>query len=331
MKRPKKFKFSLKTFINDFWTHIYGFITIVSFLTAIGFTVITLNKEQVPFKDVLYVSLGLIAILVFVIVRISAKYSQLHSMSSDLMNYERENENLIGLIQLQAETFHNITHYYRSLIYSVDKVLLKISKKEEIKQKEIDYLSTRNNHFLIMLTSSLQNYFSIYTDDSCSICIKILNGNKIKTLFRDPVSLKKRRQAELTSGNQIYSTSDNTAFDLITSPNWKEFYYMKDDLESEYKSHRYKNSNPSWNNYYNATIVVPISKLNDGLSDRNILGFLTVDNQQGYLVDETSKEFMLGISDLLYNYVYKHKLISKFTKENNFKYDKQDEYIWDQC
>lgn len=328
MKRPKKFKFSLKTFVNDFWTHIYGFITTVSFLMAIGFTVVTLNKEEVPFKDVLYVTLGLITILVFVIIRISAKYSQLHSMSADLMNYERENETVIGLMQLQSETIHNITHYYRSLIFSVDNVLDKINKKEAVNQKEIDYLVERNNHFLIMLTSSLQNYFSIYTDDSCSICLKILNGKEIKTLFRDPVNLKKRRQAELTCGNHICKTTDNTAFEVITSSNIKEFYYAKNDLENEYKKHKYKNSNPSWNNLYNATIVVPISKLNDGLKDRNILGFLTVDNLQGYLVDETTIEFMLGISDLLYNYVYKFKTLSEYTKANNLKNEKQNEFIW---
>lgn len=331
MRRPKKFDFSLKSLINDIWTHIYGIITVISFVAAIFFTIITLNKQQVEFKDVLYVCLSLIALLTFIIIRISAKYSQLHNMSADLLNYQRENDNLITLIQLQAETTHNITHYYRSLIFDFDKMIEKISKNQEITQNEIDYVCARNSHFLVMVTSSLQNFFSIYTDDNCSISIKSLNTNKdrIKTIFRDPVNLKKRRQAELNCGINTYEIVDNTAFEVIISEKYKDYYYASDNLSSEYSNHNYKNCNQNWSNFYNSTIVVPISKIDHNINKRNILGFLTVDNMKGYLVDNTSIQYMQGISDLLYNYFFKFSLISNYTKIKSLNNDRQNDYIWD--
>lgn len=331
MRRPQKFNFSLKALINDIWTHIYGLITVISFIAAIFFTIVTLNKQQVAFKDVLYVCLALITLLSIIIIRISAKYSQLHTMSADLLNYQRENENLITLIQLQAETTHNITHYFRSLIYDFDKVINKINKDELIEQNEIDYICDRNNHFLIMLTTSLQNFFSIYTDDNCSIALKTLNTNKtkIKTIFRDPVNLKKRRQAELNCGLDTYDILDNTAFEVILGSNYKDYFYAKDNLSKEYSDHNYKNGNQQWNNFYNSTIVVPISKIDHSNNQRNILGFLTVDNMSGYLVDNTTIEYMQGISDLLYNYFYKFNIISNHTKLNSLNNDRQNDFIWD--
>ena len=129
MKRPNNFKFSIRSLINNLWTHIYGIITIISFIAALVFSIMTMKKPELEFKDVLYVCLGIITFLSFVIVRVSAKYSQLHNMSADLLNYKRENSNLITLIQLQAETTHNILHYYRSLIVDLDTIIEKINKK----------------------------------------------------------------------------------------------------------------------------------------------------------------------------------------------------------
>lgn len=333
MKRPKSFIFNFKAFINDIWTHIYGIITVISFLVALFFTIFTLNKQDVDFKDVLYVCLGIITVLSFVIIRISTKYSQLHNMSADLLNYERENSNLITLIQLQAETTHNITHYYRNLEFLLDSIIQKINNNDNdnITEEDIASINEINNQFLTILTSSLQNYFSIYTDDNCSISIKSLNRdkNKLKTIFRDPVNLKKRKQAEQMSGISSYETSQNTAFDVILSETYKNYYYANDDLSSEYTNHKYKNCNINWNSYYNSTIVVPIS-LSDpiNIANRNILGFLTVDNRTGYLTDDTSVEYMHAISDLLYNYFYKYTILSEFSIRNNIKNDRQHDFLW---
>lgn len=330
MKRTNKIRFSYKQLFSDILTHIYGIITVISFIIALVFAILTMTKNQINDNEVFYVCLGLITILCFVIIRISAKYSQLHYMSVDLLNYQRENSNLITLQQLQAETTHNIIHYYRNVTFEMDVILEKINCTDQIDQKEIDNTIKSCEHFLIILTSSLQNYFAIYSDDNCSIALKILSEDKkrLKTVFRDSVNLKKRRQAELFCGNESYDVTDNTAFNVILSDEYKDFYYANDNLEQAYLAHNYINGNKNWNSLYNSTIVVPISKLNHEKNERNILGFLTVDNKQGYLVDNTTIEYMLGISDLLYNFVLKLKIICNFTQTSEHNNEKQNDFIW---
>lgn len=330
MRESNSRKWGLRSFIRDPWTHIYGLITLVSFVVAIYFSIVTLNKSQVEFKDVLFVCVSIITILTFVLVKLTLKYANLADEASDILGISREHSNLISLLQIQAETTHNISHYFRSLINDFDNIILKLNIKESVTQAEIDYVCDRNSHFLIMLTSSLQNYFSIHTDDNCSVTLKILSDDnkKIKTVFRDPVNLKKRRQSELTSGLSMYNIKENTAFKNILDDKTPDIFYACDNLRAEYENHEYENSNRMWNSYYNATVVVPISKVDYTNNMRNILGFLTVDNKEGYLVDNTVIEYMFAISDLLYTYVHKYKTICTFTAFNNLKNNRKNDFIW---
>lgn len=330
MKRPKKFTLSFTGILKDLWTHIYGIITLISFIAALWFTISTLNNENVTFKDTLYVCLGVITVLCFVIVRISLKYSQMQEMGANLMNYERENNDLITLIQLQSETTHNIIHYYRSLMLRVDAMIHELDKEAKIDQKLLDELLDDNKHFLIMFTSSLQNYFSIYTDDNCSISIKLLdkNGKRIRTLFRDPVNLKKRRMAELSNIRDTYSASNNTAFETILNKNKKDYYFASDNLKDLYERHLYTNCNHSWNNFYNATVVTPISRNNNKEDIRHVLGFLTVDNKNGYLVDNSTIEYMFGMSDLLYFYLFRIDQMLELLSKTEYDYGKAKEFTF---
>lgn len=319
MKRYNNYKvkwlanFSL--FLNEIWTHIYGIITVISFIVAIILAILTIKKTDGPnFTEILYILTALIFVLSIIIIRISLKYSNLHSISSDLLKMENENDNLHILLRQQSETFHNVSHYYRNLISQLDSFKQKFTENEnDITEKDYQEIANRNEYFLIQLTTSLQNYFSIYTDDNCAITLKILNADKlnVQTVYRDPVNLKKRRQAESSYINDgTYSIFDNTAFEIIVDENYTNIYFASDNLKELFESHNYKNSNPHWYNLYNSTIVVAVSMPIEK-SERKVVGFLTVDNLKGNLADENCLEFLYAISDLLYHYFVR---IIEFTK-----------------
>lgn len=335
MKRYNNYKYkwlaNFSLFLNEIWTHIYGIITVISLIVALIFSIITLKKPNGPdYSDILYILTGLILILSIIIIRISAKYSNLHSISSDLLKIENENDSLYILLKQQSETFHNITHYYRNLVSQLDEFKIKsITNETALEEKDFQAIANRNEYFLILITTSLQNYFSIYTDDNCAVTLKLLSSDKkyIKTVFRDPVNLKKRRQAELSYSDGSCSISENTAFEIIIDDNYTNTYFASDNLKELYESHNYKNSNPFWFSLYNSTIVVPISILLSQ-SERSILGFITIDNLKGNLADENCLEFLNGVSDLLYNYFVKITDFATFAQSKNITNEKYDRFIF---
>jgi len=328
LKRNKDWYSEIKAIATDFSNHLYGAVSVFGLFFTIAFAVYTFNKPTIEFKDVLYLLLFCNAFFCIIIFRYAIKYSNLQKQSSDIFVFQRDNKNLKVLLKLMAETFHNITHYYRSFTFDLDNIISKIDSNQEITQDEINHLCERNNHFLVMLTSSLQNYYSIHTDDNCSITIKLISPDtkKIKTLFRDPVNLKKRRQVEIMNNIETYNTNDNTAFSIILDKNLKDTYFACDNLKELHYNLKYKNCNDDWSNYYNATLVMPISKNNNSLNQRHIVGFISVDNMNGSLIDSTTIELFQAVSDLLYNYVLKFEKITTFTIINNLKNDKENEF-----
>lgn len=327
----KTFGEKFKEKISSFSNHIYGLFTIIGVIITFFLSYVALKENELEqFNYILLTLLGCNIIYALIIYRFSLKHSQLEKNSINLLNYQIENRELNILLQLQAETFHNILHYHRSLIHTLNEAIEKINSKSILTQKEVDNLTERNNHFLVMLLSSLQNYFSNHTNDNCSMTIKLLNSKtlRIRTLFRDPVNLKKRRQNEIENNSIECSAGSNTAFKIILDKNQKEIFFKCDNLNDLYYARKYINKNPNWHNYYNSTIVTPISKNNHTLDERHIIGFLSVDNKNGNLVDNTTIEIMWAVSDLLYNYILKFALLSEHTLENKLKNERAKDFTF---
>ncbi len=328
-KQYKKLEHGIRKIIGEPWTHFYGFITLISLLATVYIAIVSINDSKLRYEEVLYALLATICVLTISLVRQTVKYGELADDFSQTSQIQDDYFNLTALIQTQAETTHNVNHYFRSFIFELDILIEKFYKNEVVSEEEVKFIEEINFNFLIMLTTSLQNYFSIHTDDNCSITIKILNNDntKVKTLFRDPVNLKKRRQSELKYNISEYKVIQNSAFVTILDENNTDTYYANNDLNKDKKY--YKNSNPDWFNHYNATFVTPISIVESGKPEkRNILGFLTLDNKQGYLIDNITLELMFAMSDLLYTYVHKCKTFYTFTALNNLNNKMQDEFNW---
>ena len=318
----------------DVWSHVYGLFGVISLVATIIFIIISIkNHETVEYKTIIAI-LGItisIVLITFIFANLyyQRKLQQLNDLPIDLIDLKTKNEQLYLIIKSQSECSHTINHYYRNIENHLDVLSKKIDNREEINEDECLNVLKRCKAFLLNTSISLQSFFTIATGITCSVTIKLAlkdeKGNHfIKTLFRDPMSLKKRRYVEnwYSSSMGVYPASENTAFDVILSSSHVNNFYAADNLHEEYQRHNYKNSNQFWNKHYNATIVVPISMITNN-DNRNIIGFVAVDNltaKSGNLNDQAKIEFLFSIGDLLYNFIQKYLDIITFANQK-FKID----------
>jgi hypothetical protein len=259
-----------------------------------------------------------ICAIIFVFIFASAYF--LYKILKQKPNEKEFKENKDKLNQLyilnycQSECIHNICHYFRNMDAQLQQFL---SNKEKYSEEDLTDIVNRFDYFLIILTSNLQNYFSFVSDDNCSVSIKVIDKNKefIRTYFRDPVNLNKRKKSDRNYKSSKYKISENTAFDVILDPKFDNVHFYDDNLSELYDKHLYRNSNENWHKLYNSTLVVPISIVLKE-NDRDILGFITIDNKKGNLSTDVNKEFLFGIGDMLYN------MFNKFSEFSTFALNK---------
>lgn len=308
--------------IDNYFGHIYGVFGLVAFaITGIGLYSSYNNVANNDFIFVLEtITYSLAAIIVSYIAAsmfFVAKISKLKQSEYQAEKLDRNLKNQYIVNKYQSELFHSIAHYQRNILAR----LLEFNK-QDFKPSDIDDIKNRFHDFLVILTSNVQSYFSFITQDNCSVTIKKVCDDKVhvKPLFRDPVNFNKRKKSdeEYQENGGQYKIGKNTAFKIITDPTLKNNFFYDDKLNELADAGYYENSNPKWRELYNATIVVPISMLLRKNS-RDVIGFLTVDNIKGGLANDTNKEFLFGIADLLYNVFLNYSNFIKFVEQKNEK------------
>lgn len=317
--RVPKFIFKKKIDLSDVWSHIYGILGVIGLAITIIFTYNSYKNESD--KNIITVIKSLsfsVVVVTLVFVIVSAYYiRKMQKLRKYRTDFELEKSKLDRqylVNQYQSECFHNITHYHRNIYARLQQF---IQDKDKYSKEEILFLLDRFDYYLIILTSNLQNYFSFVTSDNCSVSIKIVDKNKkfVRTFFRDPVNLNKRKKSDSNYSNSKYPILENTAFDIITNPNYSNVHFYDDNLKELSDSHSYNNSNTSWKDLYNATLVVPIS-MTLKEKNRDIIGFITIDNKKGNLATDVNKEFLFSVGDILYNIFIKYAEFINFASKN---------------
>ncbi len=320
---------------GDVWSHVYGILGTISLIFTTVYSIVSFrNHDEVEYKTVVVtlsmIVCSIVVTFIFAVAYYQRRFRYLNELPLLLMDTKAKNDKLNLMVKAKSECIHTITHYYRNIESQLDDFLSKEITKEYPNESSCNKLLERCKDFLLNTTTSLHYYYTIASGYTCSVTIKIVlndtsTGNHyVKTLFRDPLSLKKRRYVEsaYSSPLGIYPASENTAFDIILSPNHINNFYAADNLREQYELHNYKNSNKFWNNHYNSTIVVPIAIVR-GKNNRHVIGFIAIDNltaQSGNLNDEAKIEFLFSIGDLLYNFIKKYLDIITFANQK-FKID----------
>lgn len=163
-------------------------------------------------------------------------------------------------------------------------------------------ISALSREHLIFLCSRISEIFEIITGCKCHTSIKTFNSATGIVTTRTRDALMHNADRVLADEHLIsYSYEDNTAFYLILT-DARCNMYLSNHLKIKNMLGYYKNANKDWTKYYQATVVLPISKNRhaEELNRETVLGFVCVDNNCGRLHSRYSSA-ILGIFVIFIN------------------------------
>jgi hypothetical protein len=282
-------------------------LSLLADITALVMIFYTVNHEKPWPRQFMWVSISLLisqSLLIYVVLhayrhkeRAEQELKHAIDLADDMIEDEKAKvsqlEKTITILENRlktevlnqekmAEIFHNYAHKYRSIITNV------------YFNQGVDHYRTLKE-FLVYMMANIKEIFDITSsDNSCAVCVKLLQGNDVRTLVRDSVSERPRSQ---TDGARVFDYRRNTAFRTILDSNFKDSVYRSNDLQNEI----YENANLNWRKLYNATLVVPIRiLLNEETNEARVIGFICVDNFKGGFT-RTSVDLLASFSDLLFH------------------------------
>jgi hypothetical protein len=306
----------MKNALNEIFTWVSGFASLLGLFLGI-YPIATLYfsgepnlaELKIPFMSMSFSIFSLIIGIAFLNVFYGFKINKLIHVPLEVYKTEESLKNIRNLLKVQSKITHNIFHHLRYLIYSLREFNYAIT----VEKKRLDQVNAVNllnsvAQFLITLADNLKIYCDKASKDDCAVTIKLItkigSEHLIKTYIRDSASYRERKESDFIDSKhpKIYYASDNTAFNLICSADFKDTYFVSNNLKDMFDNGKYTNSNPKWQSYYNATVVLPISIVPDKEKPykRDIAGFLCIDNRNGNLTERNLIDILGGIADMLF-------------------------------
>jgi hypothetical protein len=212
-----------------------------------------------------------------------------------VLDLQEENRDLSRSHEVVAKAIHNICHRYRDVLTHFHFAQItgdRVPLKGDILPR-----------FYVEAITNVKEVFDIITNDSCSVCFKIIDrDNFISTVLRDPVSGRSREAADNSPDLARFDYRRNTAFLKILNKEDTATYFACDDLIDLAASGGYINGNPNWQKLYNATLVAPLRYFYDKQNrESSVLGFICVDNFAGGLENEAAKDLLAWFADLCFH------------------------------
>ncbi len=258
---------------------------------------------------------------VIAIYKFSKRSEKLNSMLKDL---PLENVKLIScceesdlILRKSFNGFHNIINEYKYLNKFMSNI---VNDFENVTNDQIKNCLVKFSNFLNSVTTSASDFYSHYTNDPCSVTIKLVRDGNVKTLHRDMFSYRHRNTHDSIqhSGKSYYPIGENSSFASFTKNDERRTYYFCNDLQTVADEGNYKNLNSNWKKLYNATAVSPIwMKDLDSDNGENYMlcGFFCVDNFKGGLGDLELKNFSGVLSSILFTVFEKFEIIANIAQE----------------
>lgn len=244
-----------------------------------------------------------------------------------------------GARKITSENYYNFLHDFRNTYFDI----LNHYKMNEL---NVPLLTTDLQNFLKNALDYLCEIFNEFTRQKVSACIKYIDGATekidlenatVRTFVRSTNSHINRNNNDKNIKEAIRIKDNTDFYDILSSEskNKKPYFYQRNLIKYE-KALRanglhYDNSTHNWEEYYRATIVVPIRIANERLffnaqcKSYNVIGFLCVDsmsvnafleNQENYNV-LLLKSFAAEIYMILNQYKYYLEKITN--RQEDFK------------
>jgi len=216
-------------------------------------------------------------------------------LEEEVINLKSEIDSGVETLAKIAQIFHNFSHKYRDKIVKIHENPSKNTKGK----KEL-------HGFVHNMVANIKEVFDILTKNDCSVSIKLIDNNLIRTLCRDAIS--ERTRSAIDRQLPQYKYDMNTAFKTILDEKTEKSYYISNDLKAE---KCYNNANSNWNSYYNACLVAPIRYISIERGDEKsaVIGFICIDNKKGGF-NEVGKDALASFADHcfhLFNFYFKQK------------------------
>lgn len=228
-----------------------------------------------------------------------------------------------------VEVVNNIKYakYFHKILHSLRNSFQKINKSKYTTYKDVDNFLDKIILSMIELTNTISNLLSKITGKKVRCCIKLMDYFSAQTTEVSDMNLitfaRNGNEVEECKNEQSdpIKINDNTDFESIFQINEtyvknRKHYFYQPDLKKYAEELRkngkiYKNSNPNWQNEYNATIVLPIRYLESSsnkIANYKIIGFLCVDSESNKAFNNKNElfiiDFLKGIADILYSYLF---------------------------
>lgn len=212
-----------------------------------------------------------------------------------VLDLQEKNRELLRSHEVIAKAIHNICHRYRDVLTHF--YFAQITGDRAILNGDI------LPRFYVETITNVKEIFDVITNDSCSVCFKIIDrDNYLSTVLRDPVSGRAREAADNSPDLARYDYRRNTAFLKILDKEDPATYFASDDLKELHRAGRYKNDNADWQKLYNATLVAPLRFFYDKKNrESSVLGFICVDNFAGGLDNAAAKDLLAWFADLCFH------------------------------
>ncbi len=330
----------------------FGICSLLGLILTVATLTFTFNKINIKPPDELaqiyqslltiYKILGgsVVSLIIIILLQALTYHRHVEKMQQQLGELPMKNEQLTELVNYYiriykyiSQSLHNICHSYRYIYLILRDAVIELRReKTQITEEECKEISNKFERFMLAFLVNLKEYLDVITEDDCSICIKLVKDDKVKTLFRDPYNYYYRQRSDFSQdGSQfIFKITENYAFKLISDKSCKETFFACDNL----RDHReYFNANPDWRNLYNATMVVPIQANLTGEKLKReyyIIGFLCCDNFEGGFENKEIKNLIASAGDLMFSLLHIYDRFVDLAIKKGFKNEALQRYkYWD--
>lgn len=205
-------------------------------------------------------------------------------------------------LKKMASFLHQINHNYRDVLYDNFAGDNPITSKSELIAIEKQTLTSACHRISKLFTSILGN-------KECMVSIKLIIKESSSNRKYCKTYVRSEEQCIRDNSQPIefeIGTGQNTAFDnalRLPQPGKCSHYYSA-DLKKE-QGGKYNNQRPSWENFYQSTIVVPIRRLNSSnIETSDDIAFLCIDTMStNRLNDNFHVELLASFADQMYNFI----------------------------
>jgi hypothetical protein len=239
--------------------------------------------------------------------------------------------------RFQFGNFHRVIHEFKDSMFHHFLPVTGIRLDVSINEEESDVFEQISRSAMAGARASLLSYMEsrgIEIGNDIALNIKIIISSEALVEKFAGLSEFDRRQIlqankwafevyndppEEERNAKVYDISRNSAF--YNLHDMLQPYFLSNNLRG--LEEKYLNENPNWANQYNATLVVPISYIDDQVSTRLVFGFVSASSMntgKSELFDTTCVEILSYAADVLATF-FLFLTVSKYVTKESPKKD----------